>query len=400
MTSIRRVFRVFDIKPKIVESEHPVTTPPHAGTVVYKNVRFHYGQDCDENRIRLDEDEPERFAVPHQARRPLPHRRRPALGAGWRHPGDRRRRARGPGRPFRVRQDDPGVAAAPPVRHRLRPDHHRRHRHPRLLAQGAAAGDRRRPAGLVPVQRHHPREPDLRPARRHRGTDRRRRPGGQRPRVHLRPARRLRHHARRARRQPLRRPAAAPVHRPGHPQGPAHPDPRRGHQRLGRRERNPGAAGPEPADAGPDLPDHRPPPQHRPQRPPHPGPAGRQDRRGRRPRRADRARRALRPPRPAPVRAAPARHGPRPRRGRPNVPPPTASASGPPRPPAASRNAGASGPSSRVVLSPPTPPFDLRRRAARERSANHAGRCRRPEMSTLGNGVHRSKALPTADNHW
>jgi subfamily B ATP-binding cassette protein MsbA len=59
MTSIRRVFRVFDISPKIKESNHPITTAPKIGEVSYKNVRFHYGQDCDESRVRLDEDEPE-----------------------------------------------------------------------------------------------------------------------------------------------------------------------------------------------------------------------------------------------------------------------------------------------------------------------------------------------------
>jgi subfamily B ATP-binding cassette protein MsbA len=59
MTSIRRVFRVFDISPKIQESLNPVTTAPKIGAVSYRDVRFHYGQDCDESRVRLDEDEPE-----------------------------------------------------------------------------------------------------------------------------------------------------------------------------------------------------------------------------------------------------------------------------------------------------------------------------------------------------
>jgi ABC-type multidrug transport system fused ATPase/permease subunit len=57
MASIRRVFRIFDIKPKIREVANPRTLPPTAGTIEYRDVHFHYQINCDESRIRLDEDE-------------------------------------------------------------------------------------------------------------------------------------------------------------------------------------------------------------------------------------------------------------------------------------------------------------------------------------------------------
>ncbi len=59
LASIRRVFRVFDISPKILEKPDAITVPPREGSVQFENVRFHYGEECDESRIRLDEDEPE-----------------------------------------------------------------------------------------------------------------------------------------------------------------------------------------------------------------------------------------------------------------------------------------------------------------------------------------------------
>jgi subfamily B ATP-binding cassette protein MsbA len=58
LASVRRIFRVFDIKPKIVDKPECITQSPTRGEVVYENVRFRYGDDSDESRIRLDEDEP------------------------------------------------------------------------------------------------------------------------------------------------------------------------------------------------------------------------------------------------------------------------------------------------------------------------------------------------------
>jgi subfamily B ATP-binding cassette protein MsbA len=56
--SVRRVFRVFEIKPKIVDKPDCITRIPLRGEVIYDNVSFRYADDSDESRIRLDEDEP------------------------------------------------------------------------------------------------------------------------------------------------------------------------------------------------------------------------------------------------------------------------------------------------------------------------------------------------------
>ncbi len=56
--SVRRVFRVFDIRPKIVDKPDAITHVPLRGEVLYDHVRFRYGDDSDESRMRLDDDEP------------------------------------------------------------------------------------------------------------------------------------------------------------------------------------------------------------------------------------------------------------------------------------------------------------------------------------------------------
>jgi subfamily B ATP-binding cassette protein MsbA len=56
--SVRRVFRVFQIKPKIVDKPDAVDRIPLRGEVIYDHVFFRYVDDSDESRIRLDEDEP------------------------------------------------------------------------------------------------------------------------------------------------------------------------------------------------------------------------------------------------------------------------------------------------------------------------------------------------------
>ena len=73
-----------------------------------------------------------------------------------------------------------------------------------------------------------------------------------------RPARRLRHLRRRARRHPLRRPEAAHRHRARAAARPAHPDPRRLHLQRRHRDRVPDPAGADRADAGPHDVRHRP----------------------------------------------------------------------------------------------------------------------------------------------
>jgi len=56
--SVRRVFRVFEIKPKIVDKPDAINRIPLLGEVIYDNVSFRYADDSDESRIRLDADEP------------------------------------------------------------------------------------------------------------------------------------------------------------------------------------------------------------------------------------------------------------------------------------------------------------------------------------------------------
>jgi ABC-type multidrug transport system fused ATPase/permease subunit len=58
LASIRRVFRVFDIRPAIVDLPNAVQNAPMLGDVVFENIRFRYGDDSDESVVRLDEDEP------------------------------------------------------------------------------------------------------------------------------------------------------------------------------------------------------------------------------------------------------------------------------------------------------------------------------------------------------
>jgi ABC-type multidrug transport system fused ATPase/permease subunit len=59
LASVRRVFRVFDIQPRIVDKPDCITRIPLRGEVVYDHVFFRYADDSDESKIRLDEDEPE-----------------------------------------------------------------------------------------------------------------------------------------------------------------------------------------------------------------------------------------------------------------------------------------------------------------------------------------------------
>jgi ABC-type multidrug transport system fused ATPase/permease subunit len=56
--SVRRVFRVFDIKPKIVDKPDAIDRIPLRGEVIYDHVFFRYVDDSDESRIHLDQDEP------------------------------------------------------------------------------------------------------------------------------------------------------------------------------------------------------------------------------------------------------------------------------------------------------------------------------------------------------
>jgi len=63
LASIRRVFRVFDINPKIQEKPDARALPPQLGAIEFANVYFRYADDSDESRIRLDEDEVDTDAI-------------------------------------------------------------------------------------------------------------------------------------------------------------------------------------------------------------------------------------------------------------------------------------------------------------------------------------------------
>jgi subfamily B ATP-binding cassette protein MsbA len=54
--AMERVFRVFDIKPKVAEHANAVTKSPAQGDVTFDHVYFRYDDLSDESRVKLDED--------------------------------------------------------------------------------------------------------------------------------------------------------------------------------------------------------------------------------------------------------------------------------------------------------------------------------------------------------
>jgi ABC-type multidrug transport system fused ATPase/permease subunit len=56
MAALDRVFRVFDITPKIVEKRRAVGKQPEGGEVHFEHVKFCYHDDSDESRISLDDE--------------------------------------------------------------------------------------------------------------------------------------------------------------------------------------------------------------------------------------------------------------------------------------------------------------------------------------------------------
>ena len=95
----------------------------------------------------------------------------------------------------------------------------------------------------------------------HARADRRGGAPGQRPRVHLGPARRLRHHGRRARHAPVGRRAPAHLSRPRVSAGRANPHPRRADELGGREDRSRHHRGDEPPDGRPHHVPHFAPPR-------------------------------------------------------------------------------------------------------------------------------------------
>ncbi|HYE04719.1 MAG TPA: ABC transporter ATP-binding protein [Planctomycetota bacterium] len=57
LSAMRRVFRVFDIAPSVVECAQPVREPPRLGHVRFEGVRFRYSDGSDESRARFDDDD-------------------------------------------------------------------------------------------------------------------------------------------------------------------------------------------------------------------------------------------------------------------------------------------------------------------------------------------------------
>ena len=170
---------------------------------------------------------------PVQPRRLRLRGRRRAAGPGRLRPAHRPGRDGGPGRSDRGRQVDGGPAADPLLRrHRTARSQIDGH-DVRDLTHGQPAGQRRgRPRRALPLLgvdpgQHRLRQADRRPRRTSR--PRPRRPGADE--FISRPGRRLRHGGGRARLHPLGRPTPAHRHRPDPAGQPAHPGPRRRHQR-------------------------------------------------------------------------------------------------------------------------------------------------------------------------
>jgi subfamily B ATP-binding cassette protein MsbA len=56
LSSMRRVFRVLEIRPAVVEAPNPCCSPPSRGHVRLERVRFRYADDSDETRVHIEED--------------------------------------------------------------------------------------------------------------------------------------------------------------------------------------------------------------------------------------------------------------------------------------------------------------------------------------------------------
>ncbi|MBI2389945.1 MAG: ATP-binding cassette domain-containing protein [Deltaproteobacteria bacterium] len=60
LSAIRRVFRILDIQPSIVDRPGAVTESPRIGHVQFEGVRFRYADDSDESCARLDDEDQQR----------------------------------------------------------------------------------------------------------------------------------------------------------------------------------------------------------------------------------------------------------------------------------------------------------------------------------------------------
>ncbi len=64
LTSIHRVFRIFEVEPQILEKPDAIDELPHFGAVRYEDVRFHYASPSDERFMPIDEEELDNFPLP------------------------------------------------------------------------------------------------------------------------------------------------------------------------------------------------------------------------------------------------------------------------------------------------------------------------------------------------
>ena len=156
LVSFERVFEVLDLKPLITEK--PDARPLPRRSAVGRVRR---------RALRLPRRRRGVAGLPGGRRRP---RSQPAAPGAARGQLPRRGRSAGrAGRSVRGRQDDHLAAGAAGLRRRRGRGPDRRHRRPGRDAAVAAGRDRRRRPGRAPVPRHHPGQPAVRPARRHRG---------------------------------------------------------------------------------------------------------------------------------------------------------------------------------------------------------------------------------------
>ena len=208
IVDMEQMFRLLDEPQEIADRPGAAALAAHlpmapAGEVRFEDVHFGY---------RPDRDDPAGRRFHRARRRAAGHRRADRRGQVHHQP-----------------------AAVPLLRRDRRPHPDRRPGHPRRDAGEPARGDRRGAAGHRAVQRHDPLQHRLRPARRDAGRDRAGRAAGAGARFRRAPAGGVRHAGGRARAEAVGRREAARGDRAHHPEGPAHPDPRRGDQRAGYR---------------------------------------------------------------------------------------------------------------------------------------------------------------------
>ena len=266
--SAARIYEILDEQPTIVDRPDATDLVDTEGDVVFDDVTFAYA--ADSLLSKPDEEGRERAAQHLEPPRPAPP-------AG---------RDRGHGRPHRQRQVLAGPAPAPLLRRHRGGRAGRRPRRARRDAHQPAGEHRHGPGRALPLFRLHSGQHHLRQARCIHGGGARRGRGGRGRRLHRPPARGLRHGRGRARLHAVGWTAPAHRHRAGAAREPAHPDPRRRHERHRREGRTAHPLRAACADGRTDHPHHRPPlVDDLAGRPGHPA-RRRADRGGRNPRRA------------------------------------------------------------------------------------------------------------------